>query len=156
MYDAETASLIGSSPALNGLDLSSLPEQLSEGFARIAAARLRLRTADEVDGIELSELISYMQRLAFTNEALVAISPNRSDRAAAAFVAGSAHQLCFNARRVGRDERSSSYIDAQGISPDIAAMLLFLAAEATADASELSTHVGSNNASALDQALIES
>jgi hypothetical protein len=155
MYDEETANLIRSSPALGGLDRNNLPEQLSQAFARIAAARLRLRTT-EADSGELAELISYMQRLAFTNEALVSVSPNRSDRAAAAFVAGSAHQLCFNARRVGRDEPSLSYIDAQSISPDIAAMLLFLVAEATADANELASRIRANDASILEQSLIES
>src|SRR5258708_29005998 len=137
MYDADTAGLIRLTPALDGLDRSRLPEHLSDAFAKIAAIRLRLRTTGQIDSDELVGLINDMQRLALTNEALVSISPNRSDRAAAAFVAGSAHQLCFNARRVGSERISSSYIAAQSISSDIAALLLFLVAEATADANEL-------------------
>ena len=155
MYDADTARLIRSTPVLDGLDRERLPEDLSDAFARIAAIRLRLRTTGEIDSEELAELINSMQRLALTNEALVSVSPNRADRAAAAFVAGSAHQLCFNARRIGRERASDSFVSAQSISSDIAAMLLFLVAEATADANELSVRIQANEGSVLERALIE-
>jgi hypothetical protein len=138
MYDADTAKLIQSSPPLDGLNRERLPVVLSEAFAKIAAARFRLRDGDATDDQELIELIAEMQRLALTNEILVAVSPAREDRAAAAFVAGSAHQLCFNARRIGTvSEVPATYVDANGISSDIAAMLLFLVSEATADSGEL-------------------
>jgi len=124
MYDADTAELIRSAPSLEGLDRERLPEELSKAFARIAAARFRLREGGVDDDQEVVALIAEMQRLAFTNEVLVAVSPDRDDRAAAAFVAGSAHQLCFNARRIGaEDEASGTYVDANAISSDIAAML---------------------------------
>src|SRR5688500_17792617 len=102
MYDDETAALIRSAPLLNGLNRERLPEQLSEAFAKIAAARISLRERAAVDEDVIS-LIGDMQRLALTNEALVVSAPTREDRAAAAFVAGSAHQLCFNARNIRRD-----------------------------------------------------
>ncbi|MBP2489139.1 hypothetical protein JOH50_004866 [Rhizobium leguminosarum] len=136
MYDADTARLIQQTPQLDGLDRDRLPEHLSDAFAKIAAARMKLRNGSVVDE-GVVELIGEMQRLALTNEALVASAPNRGDRAAAAFVAGSAHQLCFNARSIRGDLEAESYLEERSISPDLAAMLLFLIAEATADATEV-------------------
>ncbi|MGO7611074.1 DEAD/DEAH box helicase [Rhizobium ruizarguesonis] len=136
MYDSDTANLIRLTPQLEGLDRDRLPEQLSEAFAKIAAARMKLRGGSDVDE-DVVKLIGEMQRLALTNEALVASAPTRDDRASAAFVAGSAHQLCFNARSIRSDVAADSYLEARSISPDVAAMLLFLIAEATADATEI-------------------
>lgn len=156
MYDADTARLIQSSPSLDGLNRERLPELLSDAFAKIAAARFRLRDGDAADDEELIELIAEMQRLALTNEILVAVSPIREDRAAAAFVAGSAHQLCFNARRIGTvSEEAATYVDASGISSDIAAMLLFLVSEATADSGELASRINAVDAAPIEKTLIE-
>jgi hypothetical protein len=154
MYDDETAALIRSAPSLDGLNRERLPEQLSEAFAKIVAARIRLRdgTAAEDD---LISLIGEMQRLALTNEALVASAPNREDREAAAFVAGSAHQLCFNARNIRRDSPTTSYLEPQSISPDLAAMLLFLIAEATADSSELAARITLEGLPVIERTLVE-
>lgn len=156
MYDADTARLIQSSPSLDGLNRERLPEVLSDAFAKIAAARFRLRNGDATDDKQLIELIAEMQRLALTNEILVAVSPTREDRTAAAFVAGSAHQLCFNARRIGTASHNmATYTDANGISSDIAAMLLFLVSEATADSYELANRIDSVDAAPIEKALIE-
>lgn len=156
MYDADTARLIQSSPPLNGLNRERLPEVLSEAFAKIAAARLRLRDGDATDDQQLIKLIAEMQRLALTNEILVAVSPKREDRAAAAFVAGSAHQLCFNARRSGTTSHElATYVDANGISSDIAAMLLFLVSESTADSGELANRIDSVDKAPIERTLIE-
>ncbi|CAN7724395.1 DEAD/DEAH box helicase [Mesorhizobium caraganae] len=156
MYDADTADLIRSTPPLEDLNRERLPEELSMAFARIAAARFRLRAGQTEDDQEIVTLISEMQRLAITNEVLVAVSPERDDRAAAAFVAGSAHQLCFNARRIGAEESAdATYIDASGISSDIAAMLLFLIAEATADASEIAGRIDVEQIPRVERTLIE-
>lgn len=100
-------------------------------------------------------LIGEMQRLALTNEALVALVPTREDRAASAFVAGSAHQLCFNARSILRDEAKGSYVEIQSISSDLAAMLLFIIAEATADSSEIAARVTVADMPILERTLVE-
>ena len=156
MYDSDTSKLIQSSPALDGLNRERLPELLSDAFAKIAAARFRLRDGAAKDDHELIDLIAEMQRLAFTNEILVAASPEREDRAAAAFVAGSAHQLCFNARRIGTTSGgAATYVDANGISSDIAAMLLFLVSEATADSGELASRIDAGGAPPIEKTLIE-
>lgn len=156
MYDADTSRLIQSSPALDGLNRERLPELLSDAFAKIAAARFRLRDGDATDDQELIELVTEMQRLAYTNEILVAASPTRDDRAAAAFVAGSAHQLCFNAQRIGTtSEEPATYVDTNGISSDIAALLLFLVSEATADSGELASRIDAIDAAPIEKTLIE-
>nr|WP_306267717.1 DEAD/DEAH box helicase [Pararhizobium sp. IMCC3301] len=138
MYDQDTADLIRATPSLVGLDREALPDLLTETFAQIAAARIRLRepNAEELD--ELVALVGTIRRLAFTNEALVSILPEREDRSAAAFVAATAHQLCLNADRLFSSDHQQTFIDSRAISSDLAAMLLFIVAEATADAGEVS------------------
>jgi hypothetical protein len=153
MYDDKTAALIRSAPSLDGLNRERLPEQLSEAFAKIVAARISLRDGTAVDDDVIS-LIGEMQRLALTNEALVASTPNREDREAAAFVAGSAHQLCFNARNIRRDYSIRSYLEPQSISPDLSAMLLFLIAEATADSTELAARVTLDDLPIVERTLV--
>ena len=154
MFDPSTAELIRRTPPLEGLDRASLPDQLSEFYAQIVTARLRLRAGEFVDNRELAELVARARRLAFTNEALVSVSPDRHNRAAAAFVAATAHQLVFNAERIRAPEAQRSYLDARSVSPDIAAMLLFLVAEASADALEMALQVESETDNPVEHALI--
>ena len=137
MYDPSTADLIRRTPPLDGLDRESLPDQLSESYAKIVSARLRLRAGHIVDDEELVELVSHLRCLAFTNEALVSVSPTRDDRASAAFVSATARQLVFNIERIREPEALPSFLHIHCISPDIAAMLLFLVAETSADALEM-------------------
>ena len=141
MYDPSTADLIRRTPPLDDLDREDLPDYLSESYAKIVSARLRLRAGHIVDDEELAELVSRLRRLAFTNEALVSVSPTRDDRAAAAFVAATAHQLVFNIERIRERGALSSFLHIHCVSPDIAAMLLFLVAEASADALEVAQRI---------------
>lgn len=142
MFDPSTAALIRSAPPLDDLDRDNLPDQLSETYSKIVTTRLRLRSGEDVDTDELETLIAETRRLALTNEAFVSASPERDDRAAAAFVAATAHQLVFNAQRILSSDTPRSSLDASGVSPDISAMLLFLVAEASADAGEMAQWVG--------------
>ena len=155
MFDSLTAGLIRGAPPLEGLDLDRLPEQLSEFYAKIVTARLRLR-AGQIDDKELTELIIDIQRLAFTNEALVSVLPLRENRAAAAFVAAAAHQLVFNAERIHRPEAPPSFLRVHSVSPDISAMLLYLVAEASADAFEVARRVHSVSDDPVERSLITS
>ena len=107
-----------------------------------------------VDDDDLAVLVARTRRLAFTNEALVSVSPGRDDRAAAAFVAATAHQLVFNAERIRAPEGSRSFLDAGSVSPDISAMLLFLVADASADAFEIALKVESERDKPIEGALI--
>jgi hypothetical protein len=79
MYDPVTSALIRSAPDLPNLDLENLPDELARAFAEIVSARVMLRTEDG-DPNTLSKTIGFARRLALTNEALVAINPDRENR----------------------------------------------------------------------------
>ncbi|GAB7201691.1 hypothetical protein OS12_31330 [Dickeya oryzae] len=90
---------------------------------------------------EITKTIDFARRLARTNEALVAIEPERNNRAAAGFVAATAYQLVYQATELHESNQPDAFIKADGISSDISAMLLFLVADATADASEVARSI---------------
>ncbi|MEX6634564.1 DEAD/DEAH box helicase [Hyphococcus lacteus] len=136
MYDPSTASLIRLTPELPELDREGLPDTLSRAFAEIASARVALRDGD-AEPESLRNTHSFARRLAHTNEALVAIAPDREDKAAAAFVAATAYQLIRQVDALARVNEDRAFVEADGISPDLSAMLLFLVAEASADATEI-------------------
>lgn len=154
MYDQDTAALIRATPSLEGLDRKALPDLLTETFAQIAAARIRLRNFDDENPEELASLVGKMRRLAYTNEALVSVLPEREDRSAAAFVAATAHQLCFNADSLFEDVSEPTFIGTRAISSDIAAMLLFMVAEATSDANDVSKLLNWQASDPIEGALI--
>lgn len=156
MFDQDTVALIRSTPELRGLDRDSLPDLLTNAFAQIAAARVRLRTEDDLFPEELEETLTTIRRLASTNEALVSVLPDREDRSAAAFVAGTAHQLCLNAYQLQGGRRHSTDLTARSISSDIAALLLFLVAEATSDAAEIARSIQPNADKPISHAVISS
>ncbi|MBX9854280.1 MAG: DEAD/DEAH box helicase [Gemmatimonadaceae bacterium] len=150
MFDQETVALIRQAPALDGIDLDALPQLLTDAFATVVAARIRLRTgAPDTAGAEIDATVSLLTRLAATHEVLVAQLPDRDNRAAAAFVAGTAHQT----RRLARSGvREASRITATTVSAEVSSSLLFLIAEAYPDAAEASKNITSNSP---DSTLVE-
>ncbi|MET4218901.1 ATP-dependent RNA helicase DOB1 [Bradyrhizobium sp. LB14.3] len=140
MFDPITIDLIAGAPPLEALDLEELPRRFTNVFAEIVAARVRLRgaAAAEDRSEALVGLLDEMRRLAAAQELLVATAPERADRAAAAFVAGTAHQLCLMAEVVAADdEKRAPYIDAIRVAPEICGTLLFLIADSQSDAAEM-------------------
>ncbi|WP_377848687.1 DEAD/DEAH box helicase [Bosea sp. UC22_33] len=142
MFDPETIALIQRAPALEGLDLAALPQVLTDAFATVVAARIRLRTGTpEPEGTEVAQTLAMLTRLAATHEIYVALMPDRDNRAAAAFVAASAHQ----ARRLARiGAQPASRISATSITSEISAALLFLVAKAYPDAAEAAKRIVSD------------
>lgn len=140
MYDPITSALIQSTPELPGLDRDTLADELSRSFAQIVSARVSLRD-NKKEVREITKTIDFARRLARTNEALVAIEPERNNRAAAGFVAATAYQLVYQATELHESNQPDAFIKADGISSDISAMLLFLVADATADASEVARSI---------------
>ena len=140
MFDTATSALIRRAPALDGLDLDRLPKRLTEAFADIVSARIRMRSrSGEVDGAEeLAATLAELRRLAAAYEAYAALLPDRDNRAAPAFVAASAHRVVTLGR--GRDSAVSG-IDTAAVSSDVCATLLFLIAEAHADAAETAKRI---------------
>ncbi|POZ61028.1 DEAD/DEAH box helicase [Chromobacterium alticapitis] len=144
MFDPVTIDLIRAAPPLSSLSLEELPRRFTNAFAEIVAARVRLRGVTDMEGRSetLAELLDQMRRLAATQELLVAISPERTNRAAAAFVAGAAHQLCLMAEVVSDgDEKRVPFIDAIRAAPEICSTLLFLIADSQSDAAEMAKHL---------------
>ena len=134
MFDPITSALIAASPPLEGLDLDALPKRLTEAFADIVAARIRLRGGVAEDASEkLQETLLEVRRLAAAHEAFVALLPERENRAAAAFVAAAAHQVCLVGAIAGEGKIAHSYLDGATVAPEICATLLFMVAEAHAD-----------------------
>ena len=140
MYDSTTADVIRRTPPLRDLDRDSLPEKFTEAFARIAAARVRLRTGEE-PAENLDSTRQFARRLAQTNETLVALGPDREDRKPAAFVAATAYQLAYQIDVVSDVATQNTRLEAAAITPDVSAMLLFLIAESPADATEVSRRI---------------
>ncbi|MEI9990207.1 MAG: DEAD/DEAH box helicase [Rhizomicrobium sp.] len=139
MFDPVTSALIQSAPALDGLDLESLPKRLTEAFADVVSARIRLQPATESTPPDETKRNLYeLRRLALTYEAYVSLLPDRANRAAAAFVAASAHQA-FTHGHFGK--AATSRIDASTVSPDVCTTLLFLVAESYADATEAAKRI---------------
>jgi hypothetical protein len=117
MFDPQTTQLISEVPELPDLDRQNLAKTLSESFAKISSARIRLRSLEDAEADEtLNAVIENMRRLARTNEAFVSVDLDREDRAAAAFVAGTAHQLVFKAEQLQERQEESSKLTSAGIS----------------------------------------
>jgi hypothetical protein len=143
MYDADTIALFSRVPALDGVDLAELPQRLTSAYASIVSARIRLRDP-EGDGAlpeGIAEIIGEIKRLAFSHEAFVSVLAERENRAAAAFVAGAAHHVSLLADKARAGDPRSSNLSLQAISPEVSAALLFLIAEASADAAEMAKSI---------------
>jgi len=140
MFDPITSAIIRSSPSLSGLDLELLPKRLTQAFTEIIAARIQFRGQAAIESSEpLAHTLVEMRRLAAAHEAYTALLPDRENRAAAAFVAASAHQVYFLGTKISG--QPSSYADGASIAPEVCASLLFLIAEAHADAAECAKRI---------------
>lgn len=140
MYDSSTADLIRNTPQLRDLDRDALPNMLAKAFSELVAARVRLRTGERLPG-DLDKTRHIARNLARTNEALVASSPEREDRRSAAFVAGTAYQLVYQIDMLTDVDHQRVRLSETAISADVSAMILFLIAESSADAAEVSDRI---------------
>ena len=136
--------------------------RLTDAYASIVAARIRIRrTANTPPRIpeEIPEVtaqtVREMKRLAFALEGLLSAVPERQDRAAAGFVAGTAHHVVRLAETLTATERRPSAVRLSGISPEVSATLLFLIAEATADAAEVAKGILVQTDNPVERALLE-
>ena len=96
MFDAGTAALIRSAPAVEGVDPEGLPQELTLIYAHLVT--LRLQAADPDPAIERAPDLDRLLRVAAVYEAITDTATEPADRRAAAFVAATAYQI------VGRDE----------------------------------------------------
>ncbi len=140
MFDQQTIDLIRSAPPLPGLDLEDLPKELTRVYSTIVALRMRMRAAVDAATYEeaLGEAERQLWKIAMAQEALVAVATDLPNRAAAAFVAASAHQLRFSARALQTSDEQPSRLRPEAIAPEIAATVLFLIAGRPAEAAQMS------------------
>ena len=143
MYDKDTVSNMRSAPVLAESVLEDLPRNLTKAFTKIVATRVRMQSLNEGNAFanalredkDFIENLEDLGRIAIAYEACAVLLPadRGEERAASAFVAASAYRTLFRAP-IGSKKPSS--IRSREVSADICAMLLFLLAEAHADAIE--------------------
>lgn len=140
MFDQQTIDLIQAAPPLPGLNLGDLPKELTRVYSTIVALRMRMRAAVDAATYqaELGDAERQLWKIAMAQEALVAVAPDRPNRSAAAFVAASAHQLRFSARRLQVTDEQPSYLWPEAVASEIAATVLFLIAGRPAEAAQMS------------------
>lgn len=151
MFDAETAALLRSAPAVPGLDPANLPALLTEHYARLAAARL-----GGLDGVPDDTGMRWsLERIADTYELVASLQSGAEAARAPAFVAATAQQILARRQEqsVG-DLIPPAIVDRDRVDPSIAACLLFLAAEQYADANEAATAVQARREGQLYEATI--
>jgi ATP-dependent RNA helicase HelY len=133
MFDAGTAALIRSAPAVEGVNPEILPQELTRIYAELVA--LRLRATDPDAAVERAPDLDRLLRVAAVYEAITDTARNAADRRAAAFVAATAYQI------VGRIDTRRGFagddmLTANAIHPALAAPLLFIIAGQSPDARE--------------------
>lgn len=158
MFDRQTSELIESAPELSNLDQKRLPKTLAEAYAKIVSARIRLRTdqGSSAENTDIRSIQEEMQRLASTQEALFALSKDRDLRRASGFVAGVAHHVVVQAKTLAAGAMPPPRLELNAIPAEVSATLLFLAAEAHADAAEMAKHLVANEElGEIESALLE-
>ena len=153
MFDAETSRLIRSAPALRGVASETLPQELTGIYAELVGLRLREdESISQPDRIRLLERIS---RIAPIYETLADTGAEAEPRRAAAFVAGTAHQMLGKVM-AGAYDSQLPYLSPSAIHPLLATPLLFLVAEQNADAREAAKALrGIRGDNVLKSALVE-
>lgn len=142
MFDALTSQLLRSAPSLPELNSNDIPQLLTRHYAELVSRRLK-GDADESAEDERWSL----ERIADAYEIIASIEEAPDLRRAAAFVAGTAHQII--ARRLGAtvEDELPSPLDRDSVDASVAAAVLFLAAEQYADANEAGAAIPKNRGS---------
>lgn len=136
MFDPVTAEFLQSAPSLPDLDSTTLPQVLTRHFAELVARRLR--------GVGLKQQVAPEERWPLTRiagayEILASIEKDEALRKAAAFVAGTAHQILSQAEeKIGSPK---SLLSRDHLDATLASVLLFMSAGQYADANEAARKV---------------
>ncbi|SPU44394.1 ski2-like helicase [Brevundimonas diminuta] len=157
MFDPVTRRFLATAPSLPELPATRFADELTAMYVEIAAMRLATRRVspevepgEDVAGdltdivpqadrrsSDLADRADRMARIADVLEAQVILKPFGDETRAAAYVAGSARQAFAQAAAL-LSSPARTRVDVEAISADIAAALLFLISERTADAFEAS------------------
>jgi hypothetical protein len=152
MFDAATAQLLRSAPAVLGLNPRDIPALLTRHYANLVSARLRGAAVD-TPGDAGEEWPP--ERIADTYELIASLQTDDALRRASAFVAGTAQQILAR-RQLGQGggDILVANIDRDRVDPTISAAVLFLAAEQYADANEAASAIQPQRSGQLYEATI--
>lgn len=136
MYDPETATLLRSAPELPNLNPNNLPQLLTSHYAQIVATRLGgEEQTDTKEGWSLD-------KIADTYELIVSVNEDPTIKRPSAFVAASAQLIIARRQKLLQEgEEEPINISRDRLSPEIAAVLLFLSSEQYADAHEAASQI---------------
>jgi len=140
MYDPETAALLRSAPVLPNLSPNDLPQLLTGHYAKIVSIRLggEEKTDDLADWS--------LDKIADTYELIVSVSEAPSIRRPSAFVAASAQLIIARRQELLYEGGETPVnISRDRLSPELAAVLLFLSSEQYADAHEAASQISNQN-----------
>jgi hypothetical protein len=138
MFDEATEALIRQAPLLSGLDRDRVGRILTDAYAKLIGIRVQLRgTQPGVPPPELTAVLDLIQRMAQTYEAFAHVLPAGEMRKGAAFVAATAYKLLVSMANLQRADGSTAFLSQRGVSASVAAAVLFLIAEYTAEAGEI-------------------
>lgn len=135
MFDSRSRLLLREAPRLEDLDPNTLDELLTAAHVELATARISAQNEAE----RSSEIFTRVRRLASTFEAYVALDLRPEQMRAAAFVAGTAHQILALLRNTRPDE--PTLLSSDAVDSTISATVLFLIADRAADAAEVATRL---------------
>ncbi len=130
MFDPRSRRLLREAPKLAKLDPNTLDELLTEAHVELATARLSAQDGTESD----FAIFTRVRRLASTFEAYVALNLRPEQTRAAAFVAGTAHQVLALLRNPRLDQ--PTLLSSDAVDSTFSATVLFLIADRAADAAE--------------------
>ena len=119
MFDSRSRLLLREAPRLEDLDPNTLDELLTAAHVELATARISAQNEAE----RSSEIFTRVRRLASTFEAYVALNLRPEQIRAAAFVAGTAHQILALLRNTRPDE--PTLLSSDAVDSTISATVLF-------------------------------
>ncbi|GGZ58379.1 DEAD/DEAH box helicase [Paraglaciecola chathamensis] len=140
MYDPVTAALLRSAPELPNLNPTDLPQLLTSHYAKIVSTRL----GGEEQSNNQDEWS--LDKIADTFELIVSVSEDGAIRRPSAFVAASAQLIIARRQKLLNDgEEIPINISRDRLSPELAAVLLFLSSEQYADAHEAASQISNQS-----------
>lgn len=147
MYNPITEDKIKQAPQILDIDVSRLPQTLTDTFAEIASFRRMITESDNLDFSSLISIKFKLKKLANNLETFVVAMPNAEHRKSAAFVAATAHHLIFQIQEIIEpDLNEVEHLSANAVSPLISAMMLFLISNNPSDAIEIGKKIRSTEA----------
>ncbi len=140
MFDPVTAELLKAAPGLPDLNPETLPQTLTRQYAELVTRRLRAVEGAQPEARGRSGEWP-LSRIADAYELVTSIHRDPAVKRAAAFVAATAHQILAQERLGSGGRVEGSFVTRDGLNPDVAASLLFLAAKQYADANEAARRI---------------